>query len=67
MGDAASVLTSFPAAGGYPTNEAYDDAVIHHLNQIETVLFSDGGLKGNQLAQIIKVDTPQVDVSLVAY
>lgn len=67
MGDAASVLTSFPAARGYPTNEAYDDAAIHHLNQIEMVLFSDGGLKGSQLAQLIKVGAPRLDVSLFAY
>lgn len=62
MGNAAAVLTSFPAEGGYPTNDAYDDAAIHHLKQIETALFSDGGLKGDQLAQIIKVETPRVSV-----
>lgn len=56
MGDAAaSVLTSFPADGGYPTNDAYNDAAIHHLKQIETVLFSKGGLTGDQLVQILKV------------
>lgn len=56
MVDAASVFTSFPAKGGYSTNELYDEAAIQHLKKLETTLFSDGGVTGDKLAQIIKVD-----------
>lgn len=67
MVDAASVLTGFPAEGGYPTNDAYDDAAILHLKQMEMALFSNGGVKGEELSQLIKVDLPRHDLALIAY
>lgn len=56
MVDAAAVLTSFPAEGGYPTDDIYDDAAIAFLKQLEIVLFSNAGAKGKDLVQLIKVD-----------
>lgn len=56
MENVTSILMGFPSESGYPSDEAYDDAAISHLKQIEKLLFTEDSPTGELLTKNLKVN-----------